>query len=52
MKKFYVRIFRKDKNEVESWQTLGPYWHEFAEELMLCYLILGECCWIEEVDEV
>ncbi len=46
--KYYVRIHKKT-DSCESWQTLGPYDHDIAIELMCNYLKKGLCCWVENV---
>ena len=46
--KYYVRIYKKIDSG-ESWQTLGPYGHSFAIQMMYNYLKKGICCWIEDV---
>ena len=49
VKKFYVRLYHKlDKGE--SWQTLGPYLYHDANKLVLNYLKIGICAWVQSVE--
>lgn len=46
--KYYVKVYKKSSTN-ETWQTLGPYDHDVAIEIMYGYLKKGLCCWVEDV---
>ena len=46
--KYYVRIYKKE-NDMETWQTLGPYGYSFAMQLVHNYLKRGICSWVIDV---